>query len=103
MRLAGTCSKYSKSAMPQLTSAAMYHGRPDKFRRCAYHAKVMKTLEAASPRTVSRTLVGMLCDSMRATSGSQSVWRARRKAFQRRDRRDRRDDVRATERTESTD
>src|SRR5688572_3211678 len=48
MRLAGTCSRYSKSAMPQLTSAAIHHGFAESSRRCAYQAKVMKMLEATS-------------------------------------------------------
>src|SRR5688572_11169141 len=48
MRLAGTCSRYSKRAMPQLTSAAIHQGFADSSRRCAYQAKVMKTFEATS-------------------------------------------------------
>src|SRR3954464_3427876 len=48
MRFAGTCSKYSKSAMPQLASAATHHGQAARFFRCAYQAKVMNTLEATS-------------------------------------------------------
>src|SRR5436190_2448849 len=55
MRLAGTCSMYSKNAMPQLTSAATYHGRSLKLRRCAYHANVMNTFESVSRPTVVRT------------------------------------------------
>src|SRR4051812_44635460 len=46
MRLAGTCSRYSKSAMPQLTSAAIHHGLSDRFLRCAYQANVMNTFDA---------------------------------------------------------
>src|SRR3954454_14263707 len=55
MRLAGTCSKYSKSAMPQLASAATYHGFEARFFKCAYHANVIKTLDAASSNVVLRT------------------------------------------------
>src|SRR5437879_1053073 len=54
MRLAGTCSRYSKSAMPQLANAATYHGRDDKLRRWAYQANVMKTFEAMRRQTVTR-------------------------------------------------
>src|SRR5687767_1235581 len=50
MRLAGTCSRYSNSAMPQLTSAATYQAFPLRFLRWAYHANVMKTFEATSSR-----------------------------------------------------
>src|SRR5947209_227389 len=52
MRLAGTCSRYSNSAMPQLTTAAISHGRWLRFRRCAYQANVMKTLEQIRSATV---------------------------------------------------
>src|SRR5688500_2128410 len=45
--------------MPQLTSAAMIHGRPDRFRRCAYQANVMKTFDVTSRRTVQSTVVIM--------------------------------------------
>src|ERR1700733_12593662 len=45
MRLAGTCRRYSKSAIPQLASAATYQARPLRFLRCAYQANVMKTFE----------------------------------------------------------
>src|SRR3954468_888967 len=53
MRLAGTCSRYSKSAIPQLANAATYHGRDDKLRRWAYQANVMKTFEAMRRQTVT--------------------------------------------------
>src|SRR5262245_44744731 len=56
MRLPGTCSMYSKNAMPQLTSAATIHGRLLSCLRCAYHANVMKILLQASSRTVRPTL-----------------------------------------------
>src|SRR3954453_5289505 len=54
MRLAGTCSRYSKSAIPQLANAATYHGRDDRLRRWAYQANVMKTFEAMRRQTVTR-------------------------------------------------
>src|SRR5258706_14144270 len=50
MRLAGTCSRYSASAMPQLISAAMYQGAVARFFRWPYQAMVMKTLDATSSR-----------------------------------------------------
>lgn len=53
MRFAGTCTMYSKNAMPQLMVAAMYHGFSDKFLRWAYQANVMNKLEIASKVTVS--------------------------------------------------
>jgi hypothetical protein len=37
--IAGTCTMYSKNAMPQLMVAAMYHGFNDKFLRWAYQAQ----------------------------------------------------------------
>src|SRR5213592_675994 len=55
MRLAGTCRRYSNSAMPQLTMAATYQGRSARLRRCAYHAIVMKTFEQINSRMVGRT------------------------------------------------
>src|SRR5262245_5003015 len=55
MRFAGTCSMYSRNAMPQLTIAATYHGRSLKLRRCAYHANVMNTFDRVSRPTVVRT------------------------------------------------
>src|SRR3954470_8361164 len=45
--------------MPQLRSAATYHGRSARFRRCAYHAKVMKMFEAISRPTVTSGLESM--------------------------------------------
>src|SRR5690606_2031218 len=53
MRLAGTCSMYSKKAMPQLASAATNQGFESSSLRCAYQANVMNTLLAASSNTVS--------------------------------------------------
>src|SRR5215207_3620950 len=48
MRLAGTCSRYSNNAIPQLTSAATTHGRPECFFRCAYQANVMNTFDSVN-------------------------------------------------------
>ena len=48
MRFAGTCSRYSNNAIPQLTSAAMNQGFELSSLRCAYHANVMKTLDKTS-------------------------------------------------------
>jgi hypothetical protein len=56
--LPGTCSKYSNSAIPQLTSAAMIHGRVSSVRKWPYHAKVMKTFDADS-RTMVRAGAGI--------------------------------------------
>ena len=53
MRLAGTCSRYSNSAMPQLTSAATIQGFWFRCLRCAYHANVMNTFDSVSSTTVS--------------------------------------------------
>src|SRR5674476_1006625 len=53
MRLAGTWSRYSNSAMPQLTSAATYQGELARFFRCPYHAKVMNRLDTASINAVT--------------------------------------------------
>src|SRR5688500_5617804 len=55
IRFAGTWSRYSKSAIPQLTSAATSHARPLRFRRCAYHANVMKTFEQTRRRDARTT------------------------------------------------
>jgi len=38
--------------MPQLISAAVYQGLSARFFRWPYHAKVMKTFDAASGNTV---------------------------------------------------
>jgi hypothetical protein len=48
MRLAGTCTRYSNNAMPQLASAAITQGLADMFLRCAYHANVMNTFDTTS-------------------------------------------------------
>src|SRR5574339_163232 len=52
MRLAGTCKRYSNSAMPQDTSAAIHHGLALRCFRCPYQAKVMKIFDAASNSAV---------------------------------------------------
>ena len=52
MRLAGTCTIYSKKAIAQLIKAATYQGLDTKSRKCAYQAMVMKTLETISNKTV---------------------------------------------------
>src|SRR5690348_17582337 len=55
MRFPGTWSRYSKNAIPQLTSAATIQGLSCRFLRCAYQAKVMKVFEQISSRVVLRT------------------------------------------------
>src|SRR3569623_807287 len=52
MRFAGTWSRYSKNAMPELAIAATYQGDAAKFFRWPYHAKVMKKFDATRSRTV---------------------------------------------------
>src|ERR1043166_5266238 len=52
IRLAGTWSRYSNRAIPQLASAATYHLRSPRFRKWAYQAKVMKTFDATRSRAV---------------------------------------------------
>ncbi len=56
MRLAGTCSRYSKNAMPQLAATATRSGLARRFLRCAYHANVMKTFEQTSSPAVVATV-----------------------------------------------
>ena len=46
--IGGTCSRYSKKAMPQLARTATMIGFALRSRRCAYHAKVMKMFESTS-------------------------------------------------------
>jgi len=48
---------YSKNAMPQLANMATHNGAEDRFFKCPYHAKVMKTFEHTSSRTVQNTLI----------------------------------------------
>src|SRR5512140_3899052 len=52
IRLAGTCSRYSASAMTQLMRAAMNHGAVARFLRWPYQAIVMNRLEAISSAMV---------------------------------------------------
>ena len=86
MRLAGTCSRYSNSAMPQLTSAAMYQGLSARFFRWPYQAKVMKTFEATSSTIVcsgdrqavhARKSLDAIASATRARSNVGSAGRAR--------------------------
>jgi len=48
MRFAGTCSRYSKRAMPQATNAAIHHGAACRCLRCPYQANVMNTFDRVS-------------------------------------------------------
>src|SRR6476661_6929422 len=64
MRLAGTWSRYSKNAMPQLTTAARYHGVVFRCFRWPYQATVMKRLDATS----SVTVIAMACAEVMADS-----------------------------------
>src|ERR1700752_4293383 len=54
MRFAGTWSRYSNRAMPQLTIAAIYHLRSWRFFKCAYQAKVMNTFDPISNKVIFR-------------------------------------------------
>src|SRR5688500_8839950 len=66
MRFAGTWSRYSKNAMPQLATAAQYHGFEFQFFKCAYQAKVMKALEQISNTTVlTITCMAQRCRNIR--------------------------------------
>src|SRR5258706_9462978 len=64
MRLAGTWSRYSKNAMPQLTTAARYHEVVFRCFRWPYQASVMKRLDATSNVTV----IAMACAEVMADS-----------------------------------
>lgn len=57
-RLPGTCSQYSKKAMPQLTRTSVISG-PDFNFRWPYQATVMKTLLATSSTGYSQAVIGM--------------------------------------------
>ena len=48
MRLAGTWSRYSNRAIPQLANAATHHFCSLRFFKWAYQANVIKTLDAVS-------------------------------------------------------
>src|SRR5271169_6077615 len=52
-RLAGTCNKYSKNAMPQLATMTISNGLFLNF-KWPYHANVMKTFEQVSRTTGSQ-------------------------------------------------
>jgi hypothetical protein len=66
MRLAGTCSRYSKRAMPQLASAAIHHGEDCRCFRWPYHANVMKRFDAASSVAVAATVwIGVIGGAVR--------------------------------------
>ena len=54
IRFAGTMSRYSARAMPQLSKAAVHHGLSFIVRRWPYQAKVMKRFDAQSRPTVSK-------------------------------------------------
>src|SRR5258708_33677213 len=73
MRLAGTCSRYSKRAMPQLTSAARYQGVEVRYFRWPYHANVMNRFDAASSVTVVAR-VWMVLTEFLGEGGTGSAW-----------------------------
>src|SRR5215475_5278163 len=73
MRLPGTCSRYSNSAIPQDSSAATYQGRSARFFRCAYQAKVMNTLDAHSNRIADRMGFMRAAPSAGHTQGAQPL------------------------------
>src|SRR5512136_155841 len=56
---AGTWSRYSARAMPQLTRAAMYHALLFRFFRWPYQAKVMNMLDRTR-RIVVLMIIGIL-------------------------------------------
>src|SRR5262245_34272222 len=68
MRLAGTCSRYSNSAIPQLTIAATYHAWRFRLRRCPYQANVMNTFDAISSSVVFASTGTSMCISPLAGS-----------------------------------
>src|SRR6476661_2854016 len=72
MRLAGTCIRYSKSAIPQLMKAAIHHALEVRFLRCPYQANVMKRFEPVSRSVVATTggtdIECVLRDSLRQRS-----------------------------------
>jgi hypothetical protein len=54
IRFAGTWSRYSKNAMPQLAATATRRGFARRFLKCAYQANVMKMFEhTRSPAVVA--------------------------------------------------
>src|SRR6266404_8960337 len=72
MRFAGTCSRYSNSAIPQLTVAAIHHLLDCMLRRCPYQAKVMNKLEPM--RRIAALSAG--CCSMEIGMGGQEQQKA---------------------------
>src|SRR6187431_2345582 len=80
MRLAGTCSRYSNSATPQLASAATYQGRAESSLRCAYQAKVMNTFEATSKSAVRGRTEDSMGPSCRGRAGRTTRARLARRA-----------------------
>src|SRR5258705_9520564 len=63
IRLAGTCSRYSKNAIPQLASTATISGFEPRFFKWPYQANVMKTFDATSNNTVERIGFILRCNS----------------------------------------
>src|SRR5690242_20560048 len=63
MRLAGTWTRYSNSAIPHDTSAATIHGLSRRSLRCAYQAMVMKTFDTTSRPLACATTVQFTCVS----------------------------------------
>ena len=80
IRLPGTWSKYSKNAMPQLTSAATIHGLPLSSFRCAYQANVMKTLLKLNNRIVSAILL-MAQDPVGRASAAREYRKSRERSY----------------------
>src|SRR5690349_10710023 len=71
MRLAGTCSRYSNRAMPQLIRAAMYQARLFRLFRCPYQAKVMKMFDSTSrPAVWKKTGICMLVEAFDGLVGN---------------------------------
>src|SRR6478672_9718065 len=56
IRFAGTCSRYSNSAMPHEINAAIHHGRSSSVRRWPYQANVMNRFE--HDRSTAQTSAG---------------------------------------------
>src|SRR5438105_212746 len=73
MRLAGTCSRYSKSAIAQLTSAATYQGLACRCLRCPYQANVMNRFDAASIVAVTASVCHAPIDFPRAATRRKTM------------------------------
>src|SRR5689334_8429792 len=58
IRLPGTCSRYSKSAIPHETSAAIHQGFDCRCFRWPYHAKVMNRFDTV--RNAAHTSAGWI-------------------------------------------